>query len=110
MMQKLISTAMIQSTESMARKCRGGFSIKKRHSMIAAVLFSSALTALAAQPAYATTVDLYGSYTDGVSGVTSGDNAPTISTFGGLQSTDYFHVDNLVYGGIAARLMRAGGG
>jgi len=54
-------------------------------------LFSVALAAILAEPAFATVASFTGSYTlpgsdPGVSGVTGGDNAPTISLSGGLAS------------------------
>ena len=63
-----------------------------------------AVTAVMAVPAFAVVqpiVDIYGSYTYGLSGVTPGDNAPTIDLTGGLKNTKYFNVDNLVEGGNA---------
>lgn len=67
-------------------------------------LFSVALGAIFGEPAsagVAPVVDIYGSYTYGVSGVTAGDNAPKINLSGGLKSADYFNVDNLTPGGKA---------
>ena len=80
-----------------------GLSVTRGKTVFAG-LFSIALAAVLAKPASAISnpvVDIYGSYTDGVSGVTAGDNAPTISLSGGLQNTDYFNVDNLTQGGSA---------
>jgi hypothetical protein len=54
-------------------------------------------------PAFAgTVVDIYGKEsTPTVNNVTSGDNAPTISTTGGLPIGTTFNVDNLAVGGAA---------
>lgn len=82
--------------------------MKKSQKVFAAALASAALTALAAQPASATTVDIYGSFTSGVSNVTSGDTAPTID-LNGLRSSKYFNVDNLVSGGSAGNATTGGG-
>lgn len=67
------------------------------------LIASAAAAALSifASPAFASNVvDIYGTFTDSVSGVTAGDNAPTIVQ-NGLQSTKYFNVDNLTQGGSA---------
>lgn len=61
----------------------------------------AALVSLLPKPASAAVVDIYGSYTSGVSNVTPGDNAPTIDLSGGLKNTKYFNVDDLVEGGPA---------
>lgn len=87
-----------------------------RGQKVFAGLFSVALAAGLAQPASATvtTIDIYGSYTDGVSGVTLGDNAPTIVNNGLVQGTPptlstYFNVDNLTQGGAAGDATTGGG-
>jgi len=85
-----------------------------RGQKVFAGLFSVALAAGLAEPASATvsTVDFLGSYTlpganPGVSNVTAGDNAPTISLTNGLAQgnppniSTYFNVDNLTQGGPA---------
>jgi hypothetical protein len=82
--------------------------LRKRPRAFAAALISATLAAILAQPASAAVI-IYGSYTDGVSGVTPGDNAPTISLSGGLQNTDYFNVDNLTQGGSAGNATTGGG-
>jgi hypothetical protein len=82
--------------------------LSNRVSVFAAALVSAALTAVVAQPAAANVI-IYGSYTDSVSGVTQGDNAPTIDLSGGLRNTDYFNVDNLVKGGSAGKATTGGG-
>jgi len=70
-----------------------------KNSLIA-IAAGAALSALTS-PAFAiTTIDMYGAFTDTVTGVTSGDNAPTV-VLNGLQNTAYFNVDNLVQGGAA---------
>jgi hypothetical protein len=67
-----------------------------KNSLIA-IAAGAALSALSS-PAFAiTTVDMYGTFTDSVTGVTSGDTAPTV-VLNGLQNTAYFNVDNLVQG------------
>ena len=67
---------------------------------LVAIAAGAALSALAS-PAFAvTTVDFQGTFTDTVTNVTSGDNAPTV-ILNGLKNTAYFQVDNLVQGGAA---------
>ena len=59
-------------------------------------------------------VDIYGTYTDSVTNVTAGDNAPKIDNSGGLYqgnagSHKYFNVDNLPLGGAAGNATTGGG-
>jgi len=63
---------------------------------VSAAVFSIAATTFSINQSEAAP-NIFGSYTAGVSGVTAGDNPPTIDLRGGLPSP--FEVDNLVKGG-----------
>lgn len=82
--------------------------MSNRIKVFAAAIISATLTVILEQPVSANVI-IYGSYTDSVSGVTPGDNAPTIDLAGGLKNTDYFNVDNLVKGGSAGKATTGGG-